>query len=263
MTLEQRLDLRRDDVVAARAVVEDAELVLQFLRTVDRDRDPDALFREELDDLGPQQRRVGRQAEVHGLAELGAALSGVGDGLDEHGEVEQRLAAEERDVRDLVGARFLEHEVDALSRDLLAHELRLPAVLRVDDLVLAVLVAVRAGKVALIGDVQHHRRQRERRERDHFRRGRHGDIHFADRLDPQQLVERGVEVDLGHRRLQLLARARALAHGAQHGVGRRVEREDRRARHEVDERLAGRFEPMMFSRCPDAHFDGPPSNHAM
>ena len=44
-------------------------------------------------------------------------------------------------------ARLLQHEVDALPRRLLAHELRLLAVLGVDDLVLAVLVAVGAARL--------------------------------------------------------------------------------------------------------------------
>ena len=48
---QQLLDLRRDDVVAAGAVVEDAELVLHFARAVDRDRDADVVLGEELDDL--------------------------------------------------------------------------------------------------------------------------------------------------------------------------------------------------------------------
>src|SRR5262249_8433823 len=55
---------------------------------------------------------------------------------------------------------------------------------------------------------------------------------------------------------QLLARARPIDERPQHRVGRRIEREDRRARHEVDERLARRLEAMMLPRSPDAHFVG-------
>src|SRR5580765_4190470 len=108
MPLEQLLNLRRDDVVAAGAVVEDAELVLYLARSVDRDRDADLVLGEELDDLRLEQRAVGREAEVHGLAHLGAAPARVGDRLLQDRKVEQRFAAEERDVRDLVVARFLE-----------------------------------------------------------------------------------------------------------------------------------------------------------
>ncbi len=193
MTPNQLLDLRSDDVVAAGAVVEDAELVLDFLRTVDRNRDTDAFFSEELDDLGPEQRRVGGQAEVDVLADLGRPLTCVGNRLLQHREVQQRLAAEERDVREPVGARLLQHEVHALARRLLAHELRLLAVFRIDDLVLAVLVAVGAAQIALVGDVQHHRRQRERRERNHFRGWRGGHRSRTDRLHARQFRDRRVE----------------------------------------------------------------------
>ena len=140
--LQQLLDLRRHDVVAARAVVEDAELVLHFLRPVDRNRDAHLILGEELDDVGLEQRAVGGQAEIDLLAELGAALPGVGDRLLQHREVQQRFAAEERHVCHLVVAGLPEHEVDAVARRLLAHELRLPSVLGVDDLVLAGPVAV-------------------------------------------------------------------------------------------------------------------------
>ena len=97
------LDARRDDVVAAGAVVEDAELVLHFLGAVDRDRHPDLVLDQELDHVRLEQGGVGGQAEVDVLAERGGALLRVGDGLLEHREVEERLAAEERQVRDLVG----------------------------------------------------------------------------------------------------------------------------------------------------------------
>jgi hypothetical protein len=67
----------------------------------------------------------------------------------EHGKVEQRLAAEKRQMCATCAA-LLEQEIDAVARRLLRHELRLPAVLGVDDLVLAVLVAIRARQVALV-----------------------------------------------------------------------------------------------------------------
>src|SRR5215204_850431 len=71
--LQQLLDLRLDDVVAAGAVVEDAELVLDLFRPVDRDRDADALLGEKFDHLGLQQRAIGGDAEVDFLADLGVA----------------------------------------------------------------------------------------------------------------------------------------------------------------------------------------------
>ena len=84
--------------------MEDTELVLNLARTVDRDRDADLVLGEELDDLRLEQRRVGRQAEIDLLAELGAALPGVADRLLQDRKVQQRFAAEERHVGDLVVA---------------------------------------------------------------------------------------------------------------------------------------------------------------
>ena len=76
------------------------------LRAVDRDRDADLVLDQELDDLRLEQRGVGRQAEVDVLARAAAARClRVGDRLLEHREVQQRLAAEEGQVRDLVGRR--------------------------------------------------------------------------------------------------------------------------------------------------------------
>ena len=268
MPLEQLLDLRRDDVVAAGAVVEHAELVLHLARTVDRDRDADLVLGEELDDLRLEQRGVGREAEVDRLAQLGAALARVGDRLLQDRKVQQRFAAEERDVRDLVVARFLEHELHALARGLLAHELRLHPVFGVDDLVLAVLVAVGAGQVALIRDVEHHRRQRKRRQRQDFRRrsgvgARHDQL--ADGAHARQLRDRVLQLRMAvpfrQLRFQFVAGVGTLGQPPHDGVGGVVEREDRGARDEVDERPSRRLEAMMFPRGPADHC--PPPNHAM
>src|ERR671923_10174 len=50
-------------VVAAGAVVKDAELVLHLARAIDRDRHANVVLGEEFDDLRLEERRVGRQAE--------------------------------------------------------------------------------------------------------------------------------------------------------------------------------------------------------
>ena len=252
---EELADLRRHQIVAAGAVGEDAELVLDVLRPVDRDRDADAVLGDELDDLRLEQRRV-REAEVHRFADFGRALPRVRDRLDEHREVEQRLAAEERDVRDV--ARLAQQEVDALARRVLRHEFRLPAVRRVDDLVLAVLVAVGAAQIALVGDVQHHRRERDApsgfegdgRQRNHLGRHRRRRADLADRLHARQIGERLVDVV---ERAQLLARARAVGQRPQQRVGGVVELEDRRARHEIHERLSRSLEAMVLTRGPGDH----------
>ena len=81
MPAQQFLDLRRDDVVAAGAVVEDPEFVLHFARTINRNRHADLVLGEELDNFRLQQRRVRRQAEIDLFAELGRAPARVGDGL--------------------------------------------------------------------------------------------------------------------------------------------------------------------------------------
>ena len=67
---QQRLDLRRGNRVAAGAVVEHAELVLQLLWPVDRDRHADAFLGKELDHVRPEQRRVRGEAEVDVFARL-------------------------------------------------------------------------------------------------------------------------------------------------------------------------------------------------
>src|SRR5262249_6644967 len=56
MFAQQLLDLRRDDVVTAGAIVKDTELVLQFFRAVHRDGDANLVLGEKLDDVRPQQR---------------------------------------------------------------------------------------------------------------------------------------------------------------------------------------------------------------
>ena len=154
---EQRLDLRRRNGVAAGAVVEDAELVLHLLRTVDRDGHANALVGKELDHVRPEQRGVGGQAEVDVLARFSGALPRIRDRRLQHVEIHQRLAAEKRDVRARVVARLAQGELDGLAGRRFAHELGLLAVLGVDNLVLAVLVAVGAGEVALVGDVHDQR----------------------------------------------------------------------------------------------------------
>src|SRR4029079_6628118 len=210
------------------------------------------------------QGRVGRQAEVDFLADFGCAAPGIRDRLLEYRKVQQRLAAEKRDVRELVRARFLERKLDALARGLFAHELRLPSVLGVDDLVLAVLVAVGARQIALVGDVQHHRGERKRRQRNHFRYRRRWRRDGADRLDARQLGQRRLEVaPIGHLAREVIRRAWVPGEAAQHGIGRRIELENGGARHEVDEGLAGSFEPMVFSRDPGGHLVGSSINQFM
>ena len=254
---QQRLDLRRDDVVAARAGVEDAELVLQVARTVDRDRHADVVLGEELDDLRAEQRRVGREAEVDRLPELRGAAPRVGDGRLQHRKVEKRLAAEERQVRRLARAALLEQELDAVARRLLGHELRLLAVLGVDDLVLAVLVAVRARQVALVRDVQHHRVQRERHHRQHLDRLLDRLLRVRDRAHVDELGDRGahgLRVEPVRERLHdAVFRERRFTHDAKYRRRRVVEREDGGAWDEVQEIASCRLKEMELPACERNH----------
>src|SRR5207247_2897088 len=79
MPPQQLLDLWRNDIVAAGAAAEDAELVLQVAGAIDRDRDADAILGEKFDDLRPQQRRVRGETEIDFLAQLRRTLPRVTD----------------------------------------------------------------------------------------------------------------------------------------------------------------------------------------
>src|SRR3989442_741979 len=95
MLLDQFLDLGGDNVVDAAAVLENPELVVQLLRPVNADRDPDLVFGKVLDHRGGEQRGVRGQAEVDVLAGGAGLLAGVLDSRPDHLEIHQRLAAEE------------------------------------------------------------------------------------------------------------------------------------------------------------------------
>ena len=169
---QQLLDLRRDDVVAARAVVEDAELVLHLLRPVDRDRHADAFSARNSMISGFSSVALVVRLKSTSLPTSAARCLAYAIVFWSTGKFSSVSPPKNVMCATLLSPDFLEHEVDALPRRFLAHELRLLAVLGIDDLVLAVLVAVGAAQVALVGDVEDHRRQRERRQRDHLRRRR-------------------------------------------------------------------------------------------
>ncbi len=256
MARQQRLDLRRHDVVAAGAVLEDAEAILQLLRPVDRNGDADAVLGQELDDIRPQQRGVRGQAEVDLLADFGGPPPRVGNRRFQHREIQQRLAAEERHVRGRALARFAQQELDALARGLLRHELRLLAVLGVDDLVLAVLVAIGAAQVALVRDVHDQRLQRHRLQR-HDLGARRDDRGVADRADAPQFADRvghGGRIELPRQRRgeRLLIRWRAVEL-IENRARTVVERKHRGARDEVEKLLPRRLEAMKFAPLDPAH----------
>ena len=248
VALQQAPDLRHRVVVAAHPVLEDAELVLHLLGPVDADGHADPVLGQPVDHLVAQQRAVGGQREIDVLPQLPGALARVGHRLLEDLEVEQRLATEEGEVRDRQIARLLEHEVDALPRGLLAHVGGRGVARGVDDLVLAVLVAVRARQVALVRDVEDHRGERKIRLGQHPREGLFRGRGEADRLHPHQLRQApphgGLAETWGERGHQRVLAGCAGVEGLQHGERGLVEVEDRGRRHQVEEGLAPRLEGM-------------------
>ena len=143
-------------------------------------------------------------------------------------------------------ARLLEHEVDALPRGLLAHVVGRGVAARVDDLVLAVLVAVRARQVALVGDVQDHRREREVGLREDAGEGLLRGAGEADRADPHQLGEAaadgGFAVEGGKRGDDGVFAGRTVVEGLQNGERSRIEVEDGGGGDQVEEGFAAGFE---------------------
>jgi hypothetical protein len=235
---EQLADARLDDVEAADALLEGTVAVLVLLGAVDRDRDAEAVLRQEVDDLVGQQRGVGRQRVVHALLPRRGLGLGVLDGGADRREVQQRLAAEERDGHLRPVAAAAQQEVDRLPRRVVVH-LRLACALAaraVGQPVLAVLVAVRARQVALVGDVEHQRRQRERHRRQ-LRARRRGFAHRADDAEVDQVVQRrrgGRAIGaIGEPRLVVATAGKGERVDDRGGVG--VEAEDRRRGGDVDE----------------------------
>ena len=104
---------------------------------------------EEIDDLGIEQRRVGRQREVDPLARFIAPALGVIDDLADQRNVGERLAAEEHDADAVALRRLREQQIDAARGDFEAHALAPRGNGKV------FLVAVGAAQIAAGVDVQH------------------------------------------------------------------------------------------------------------
>ena len=138
---DQRAHPGLDDVVAALAVGEHAQLVVQFRRAVHADRHADAVLGKKLDDRRRQQRGVGGEAEIDEAALRGGLLGGVSHHLLQQREIHQRFAAEECDVDRLATGRLRQQKIHRRLGRLDVHELRLAFGRR--DFVFAELVAVR------------------------------------------------------------------------------------------------------------------------
>ena len=154
-------------------------------------------------------------------------------------KIHQRLAAEERDVHGAPLAGLLKQKVDRGARRLEVHELRLALGRR--DLVLAELVAILAGEIALIGQIQHQRLQREVGRRILRRLGRC--IACDDGAALRQLTEQADCIlafkPSSPRRSTSSSSARSLAcEKVQYRGGGTVQFEDRAGRNQVGKRLS-------------------------
>ena len=180
------------------------------------------------------------------------AAAGVGHRVLEHGEVEQRLPSEEGEVRDLDGAGLLEEELHAFPRGLVPHELRVVRARGVDDLVFAVLVAVRAGEIALVRDVEDHRREREAVGRQVVHDLFGGSPRLPDGANllkfEQPIVYAVDGIPVGERVHDLARRAGAVAQQVEDRGGRRIDPEDAGRGHEVEKPLACRLEGVEFAQ---------------
>ena len=133
------------------------------------------------------QSGIRRKAELHALARLGGFILGVPHGLREQRKIHQRLAAEESHMNGRALGRLLDEHVDRRLRHVHPHILGLSV--RFADLVGAVLIAIAACQIALVGEVQHNALQREG-ARGHL--GRVGDrIAVRDYFRLFQLQQRG------------------------------------------------------------------------
>src|SRR5690242_17256553 len=77
VTAQQLFDFRRDDIVAALPIAEDAKLVLHLLGTIDGDGDADAILGEKLDDVRPKKGGIRSQTEINLFAQRGGLLARI------------------------------------------------------------------------------------------------------------------------------------------------------------------------------------------
>ena len=153
MFLDEFSNLGFDNVVAAAPVWKDAQLVVQFLGSVHAHRDADVVLRQEVDDRGREQGRVGGETEVDRPGFLLGLFASILDYLLQQRVVHQSLTTEERDLQRVALGGLLQEEGDCGLRRLQIHELRLA--FGRGNLVGSVLVAILTGQIALIGEVQH------------------------------------------------------------------------------------------------------------
>jgi len=250
VALDEGADAGLDDVVAAAAVGEDAELVVHFLGAIHADGDADVVLGEEPDDVGREQGGVGGEAEIDGAALRGGLLVGVGHHLLEQREVHEGLAAEESDVDGAAAGGLFEQKIHRGAGRVEIHEFRLA--LGGGDFIFAEFVAVLAGKVALVGEVEDQGLQGEDGGRVLRRRGDGwagddgaGVKHFLDQL----FGVFGGQAAGGEIGEELVVRGFGVGEEIDEGGGGFVELEDGSGGDEVEESAAAAFEGVEFAEA--------------
>src|SRR5215475_12675542 len=186
MNLDQLFDLWRDNIVASFAIVKDPKLVVGFFRSVDANCYSNVILGKKADYLRCQHRRIGSHAEVNIFADIGRFVASVLDCRFDYFEVKQCLSTKECKMNHPAARRLIEQEINGASSRFLAHELRLAV--RCGDAILAVLVTIRAAKIALICHVHYYCLKRERLLR-RVKTGFGEPITEGDRVRLMQLIQ--------------------------------------------------------------------------
>ena len=152
----ERHDVGKDAVVAAAAALERALAVVHCADAVEADGDRKTVALEEIAVVRRQQRAVAGDGEADRHALLRAERGRTLGGGAQHRPVDQRLAAQERDIDPLARRDTLDQALDRLERGRLRHVLRRAAE------VAALRIAIGAAEIALLRHSQRNGVHRER-----------------------------------------------------------------------------------------------------
>src|SRR6202051_3939410 len=103
---KQFANLGLDNVVTAATIGENAEFVVHFLRPVETYSDSNAVFGEEIGDVGRQKRGVGGEAKIDAHTFAARLFWRIVNDMTEEREIHKRLAAKEGDVNRLAAFRL-------------------------------------------------------------------------------------------------------------------------------------------------------------
>src|ERR1700730_3344257 len=159
MPRKQLATLGLDDVVAAAAIREDAKLVVHLLGPVQADGDANPVFREIVDDLRGEKCGIGRKAKVDLHSPLFRLLPGIVDNAAEQWKIHEGLAAKKSYVNGAAPFGLREQIIYRGLGRLPVHEFLLA--FGRGDLVLAKLVTILTGQIALIRYIEYQRLQRK------------------------------------------------------------------------------------------------------